>query len=73
MNTLQQTLKAAREEKKLSHQEIANQCTDKGKKISRQFYGMIENGKKRPSVDVAKTIAEILGIEWTIFFEFKSN
>ncbi|MGG0483086.1 helix-turn-helix transcriptional regulator [Priestia aryabhattai] len=73
MNLLQQTLKSAREQKDLSQQEIANQCTEKGKKISRQFYSMIENGDRRPSVDVAKTVAEILGVEWTIFFEYKSN
>ncbi|MEV9641727.1 helix-turn-helix transcriptional regulator [Mammaliicoccus sciuri] len=41
--------------------------------ISRQFYGMIENGERRPSVEVAKKIGKLLNINWSIFFETKSN
>lgn len=41
--------------------------------ITRQYYGMIENGERRPSVDVAKMIGKILKVDWTIFFEIKSN
>ena len=29
----------------------------------------IESGKRRPSVDVAKKIAAVLGFEWTRFYE----
>lgn len=36
--------------------------------ISRQYYNQIENNKKTPSVDLAKRISELLGVEWTIFF-----
>jgi len=37
--------------------------------IQRQYYGMIENGNRRPSVAVAKKIGAVLGFEWTIFFD----
>jgi len=29
----------------------------------------IVNGKANPSVDVAKRIADVLGFDWTLFFE----
>jgi len=35
--------------------------------IQRQYYGMTENGNRRPSVAVAKKIVAVLGFEWTIF------
>lgn len=41
--------------------------------ITRQYYGMIELGSRSPSVKVAKSIGEVLGVPWTIFFEIKSN
>ncbi len=37
--------------------------------ISQAFYCEIEKGKKRPSVDVAKKIASVLGFDWTKFYE----
>ena len=37
--------------------------------ISYQHYNFIENGVRRPSVKVAKRIAEVLGFEWTRFYE----
>lgn len=37
--------------------------------ITQAFYCEIEKGKKKPSVDVAKRIAKVLGFEWTRFFE----
>jgi transcriptional regulator with XRE-family HTH domain len=37
--------------------------------ISIQHYNFIENGKRRPSVAVAKRIAAVLGFDWTRFFE----
>lgn len=37
--------------------------------ISQQYYNFIENGKRCPSVAVAKRIAEILDFDWTKFFE----
>ena len=59
-----------RKELNLSQQEIVELS---GASISRQYYGMIENGERRPSVDVAKKISNVLNIQWTIFFERKSN
>jgi len=32
----------------------------------------IELGERRPSVEVAKTIAEVLGFDWTRFYEDKT-
>lgn len=47
----------------LSQQEVADAAG-----IDRSYYTKIENGLT-PSVKVAKAISEILGVEWTIFFE----
>ncbi|MEF2293102.1 helix-turn-helix transcriptional regulator [Virgibacillus dokdonensis] len=41
--------------------------------IERSYYTMIEQGKRNPSVSVAKSIAVTLGFEWTIFFDDKCN
>lgn len=67
---LQKILIQRRTEIGLSHQDVANQS---GANISRQFYGMIESGERRPSVEVAKKIGTLLKINWTIFFETKGN
>lgn len=37
--------------------------------ISLQMYWMIENGKRTPSVETAKKIANELNFNWTQFFE----
>ncbi|WP_425426429.1 helix-turn-helix transcriptional regulator [Thermicanus aegyptius] len=42
-------------------------------RISRQYYGMIESGDRDPSVVVAKRIASVLNIDWTLFFEDQRN
>ncbi|MCM3754618.1 MULTISPECIES: helix-turn-helix transcriptional regulator [Bacillus subtilis group] len=39
--------------------------------ISRGAYANIELGKRNPSVQVAKRIANELDFDWTIFFEEK--
>lgn len=57
-------LEKIRKEKNLTHQDVANQV-----KISRQYYGMIENGERDPSVSTAKKIGSLLNFDWTIFFE----
>lgn len=36
--------------------------------IERTYYNTIERGKRRPSVDVAKRIGQVLQFEWTSFF-----
>ena len=67
---LQKLLTSRRNELGLTQQDVVN-LSKTG--ITRQFYGMIENGERRPSVKVAKDIAKVLRIDWTIFFEIKSN
>jgi putative transcriptional regulator len=37
--------------------------------ITQQMYSAIELGERRPSVEVAKRIAAVLGFEWVRFFE----
>lgn len=67
---LTKILSNARKKKGLTHEQVAYKTN---KSISRQYYGMIENGDRTPSVDVAKSISEVLEIDWTIFFEIESN
>ncbi len=43
---------------------VADECG-----ISQNFYSWIEQGKRNPSVEVAKRIAAVLGFDWTRFFE----
>lgn len=38
-----------------------------------QYYNMIENGKRQPSVSTAKEIGRVLKIDWTIFFKEELN
>lgn len=45
-----------------SQQEVANKVG-----IERSYYSKIENGL-RPSVKVAQSLGEVLGLDWTIFF-----
>lgn len=70
---LKKVLTKLRNKKGLTHEQVAILVSDGNKKITRQYYGMIENGSRRPSVEVAKSIAKILEIKWTIFFEVKGN
>jgi len=37
--------------------------------ITQQMYSAVELGVRRPSVDVAKKIAAVMGFKWTRFFE----
>lgn len=67
---LKKLLVSKREQLGLTHQDVAIKS---GASITRQYYGMIENGERRPSVDVAKKISKVLGIDWTIFFEIICN
>lgn len=53
-----------RKAKGMTQEEVAN-ATD----VERASYSNIENGKRRPSVAVAKRIADVLGFDWTRFFE----
>ena len=56
-------LKQLREDKNMRQYDLAQEAG-----ISRSYYTMIENGKKRPSPKVAKRIAKILNFDWTIFY-----
>ena len=55
-----------RKQNKLSQEEMAGKIG-----ISQTYYGQIEIGTKgKPlNVNVAKKIAEVLGFEWTKFYE----
>lgn len=57
-------LKDARTAKGLTGEVVGAQAG-----ITQQHYNFIENGKRRPSVEVAKRIAAVLGFPWTRFFE----
>lgn len=61
-------LKAKRLDKKMTHDDVA-----KASGIERAYYTMIEQGKRRPSVHVAKSIAKVLDFDWVLFFEDKCN
>lgn len=37
--------------------------------LSEGYISLIENMERRPSVDAAKRIAEVLGFNWTNFFD----
>lgn len=56
-------LKQLREDKNMRQYDLAQEAG-----ISRSYYTMIENGKKKPSPKVAKRIAKILNFDWTIFY-----
>lgn len=57
-------LRAIRQEKKLTAATVSAHAG-----ITQQHYNFIENGKRRPSVEVAKKIADVLGFPWTRFYE----
>lgn len=57
-----------RKELQLSQEEIAKRLG-----ISRQYYNAIENARSTPSVKLAKELASVLQVDWTIFFNDKVN
>lgn len=63
-----QWLISYREAKVLTQEQVAELCG-----IKRPYYTMIETAKRRPSVDVAKKIAGVLGFDWILFFTPDSN
>lgn len=56
-------LQNIRKEKRMTQQQVAGEVG-----ITRAYYTQIENGKRRPSVDVAKKLAGLLDFDWTCFF-----
>lgn len=61
-------LKALRKQHDLSQAKVAEISG-----ITQQMYNLIENGERRPSVETAKKIAQVLGFDWTRFFEDEQN
>ena len=61
-------LEPLRKEKGLTQKDVADAAG-----ISQVAYCNIENGKRRPSVAVAKRIAAVLGVDWTEFFEEEAS
>lgn len=57
-------LREAREKAGYTQQELADACH-----VIRQTIGNIENGWARPSVDLAKRLGEVLGVNWVEFFD----
>ena len=57
-------LKDIRAQQNMTQQEVANAANVDVTMISK-----IELGERRPSVEVAKKIAAVLGFKWTRFFE----
>ena len=53
-----------RKEKGVSQQQIATDCG-----ISRQYYGLIEQGERNVPVKTAKKLATVLNFDWQKFFE----
>ena len=57
-------LKEIRAKKGLTQQEVANAAN-----VDVTMICKIELGERRPSVEVAKKIASVMGFNWTRFFE----
>lgn len=53
-----------RKKSSLSREDVADKTG-----ITVQYYGMIENGVRSPSVKLAKDISAILGFDWTYFYK----
>ena len=57
-------LKDIRAQQNMTQQEVANAAN-----VDVTMICKIELGERRPSVEVAKKIAAVLGFKWTRFFE----
>ena len=57
-------LKEIRKEKGFTQEQLANDCG-----VQRTTITMIENENNLPSVETAKKLGEVLGIDWKVFFE----
>lgn len=58
---------AIRKERGLSQKYVSEQIG-----LAQPSYCTIENGKTRPAVETAKAIAQVLGFDWTRFYEEES-
>ncbi|WP_301171077.1 helix-turn-helix transcriptional regulator [Brevibacillus nitrificans] len=59
---------AKRNQLGFTQEEVASKA-----EIARTTYAMIEQENRTPSVNVAKRIAKVLGLDWTVFFEQKCH
>ncbi|WP_081904102.1 helix-turn-helix transcriptional regulator [Brevibacillus thermoruber] len=57
-----------RNELGLTQEEVAKKAA-----IARTTYAMIEQDNRTPSVNVAKRLSKVLGVDWTLFFEEKCH
>lgn len=57
-------LKEARKKKNLTQRDVA-----KAAGMNRVVYCEIENGKRNPSVKLAKKLGQILDVDWSEFYE----
>ncbi len=57
-------LKEVRERAGFTQSELAEKCG-----VNQSTIAMIENGTNKPRVPLAKKLAEVLNVDWTIFFE----
>ncbi len=57
-------LKEKRKAKEMNQQEVANSIG-----VSRVSYSRYENDKRKPNVEKAKELGELLGFEWTEFYK----
>lgn len=48
---------------------LTMRCVSETAGISEPYYCLIEGGKRRPSVEIAKRLGAALGVNWTLFFE----
>lgn len=53
-----------RESKNKSQEQLAEECN-----VTQMAISNIENGYRRPSPELSKKIAKVLGFEWTKFYE----
>ena len=57
-----------RKERNLDQQDVAELIG-----TTQQFYNYVENGKRRPSPEVAIKIGKILNFDWRLFYEKKAR
>ena len=57
-------IKELRIAKGLTQEQLANECG-----VQRTTITMIENENNLPSVETAKKLGKVLGIDWKVFFE----
>ncbi len=57
-----------RKERNLDQQDVAELIG-----TTQQFYNYVENGKRRPSPEIAIKIGKVLNFDWRLFYERKTK